>query len=769
MVSQRNQNKKVENNFFRLLKSNFDSSRGAVIITTMFFIIIVVVCFLGQSPAGPQILPEQIAPMRIVSELSFSYPSQWLTNSKKKRITKQVPPAYKVELKFFDNFKEQILKEINRIEIREPSESSTKSDNAVEEDLDPQFSVNPDVNDAKLSFEKSDLQYVFRTVEPQKRREIFEEGLLIVERIVQQGILSENLPKTYAPLEGARTQAESYRYLRLNISVLEVSPLTWQALFRIMRNALEPNIQYDEESHQIAIEKALERVDPVIININRGQTLIEPDQIVTKSQHESWQAYRKALKRTDSSRIWGIDLLLLGRIIISFSIFVIIWILLKIIDPKLYSDHRKLGLTGATVVINLVVVRLILLLGETQFFGDHSALVALLPYMIPTSLAPILITFMIGDRIGILTAIIVSSLVSLMIGNSIIVLFCSFTASILGIYFAKEIKLRSAITKATFISGATLAFCASIIGIFQGYLPSTVIQQAGTAIILGLLTGVLVVGLIPILEKAFGIVTDVSLLELSDFNHPLLRKMQLEAPGTYHHTLIVANLSESVANEIGANPMICRSSSLFHDIGKLVKPEYFVENQSPSFNPHSDQKPSMSSLIIKAHVKEGVELAQKYKLPKIIIDVIKQHHGTSLIRYFFDKAKEKKENLSEQNSLSYVDQPEIDEVDEMNYRYDGPKPNFRESAIICLVDSCEAASRSLKKSNQASVESIVQQIFNDKIKDGQLDHCPLTFLELEKMKKHIVYSLLNMLHSRMKYSNDATESKKAVKRRKKTD
>lgn len=768
MASQRNQASNDKDDLIRLLKHNFDSSKGAVFIATIFFVIIVVVCFLGQSPAGPQILPEQIAPVRVVSELSFSYTSQYLTNDKRKRITKQIPPAYKIKLIFFNKFKNEILNEIEKIILKTSEHKSSTLNHSIKTDLDAKDLIKTIPGNSKLSFEKSDLQYVFKTVDPKKVQQIFEESLLLAEQIVRKGILGGNLPKGYSPLPGARTQAESYRSLRLNISVLEVPTLTWQALFRIMKNALEPNIRYDEEAHEIAIEEMLEKVDPVIVKINRGQTLIEPDQIVTKEQHESWQAYRRALKRTDSSRIWGVDLLFLARILISLSIFTIISILLKILDPRLYSDDRKISLTGATVVINLVIARLVLLLGETQFFGDHPALVALLPYMIPTSLAPILITFMISDRMGVLTAIIVSSLVTLMMGNSMAVFFCSFTASILGVYFAKEIKLRSAITKATFISGVSLGFCASIIGVFQGYAISTIIQQAGTALILGLLTGVLVVGLIPILEKTFGIVTDISLLELSDFNHPLLRKMQLEAPGTYHHTLMVANLSESVANEIGANPMICRACSLFHDIGKLVKPAYFIENQSPNYNPHKNQKPSMSSLIIKAHIKEGVDLAQQYRLPKIIIDVIKQHHGTSLIRYFYDKARQQKERFLKQPSLSFIEKSDTDEVDEMNYRYDGPKPNFRESAIISLVDSCEAASRSLKKSNQPSVESMVQQIFYDRVKDGQLDHCPLTFLELEKMKKHIVYSLLNMLHTRTKYSNKPVVSKKLTKQIKDT-
>ena len=230
--------------------------------------------------------------------------------------------------------------------------------------------------------------------------------------------------------------------------------------------------------------------------------------------------------------------------------------------------------------------------------------------------------------------------------------------------------------------------------------------------------------------------------------------MQIEAPGTYHHSLMVANLAENAAAKIGASPLLCRVCCLFHDIGKLVKPEYFAENQRGGLNPHDAKNPSMSALVIKAHVKEGVELAKSYKLPRVIEDVIRQHHGTTLIQYFFHQANEQlrtdKETQSSQRETN-------SEVDQSTYRYDGPRPAFKESAIIFFADGVEAASRSLRKVTQSNIEDLIDKIFRDKIEDGQLNDCPLTFQELNKIRESFVYTLLNMLHSRIEYPKDSSK------------
>jgi putative nucleotidyltransferase with HDIG domain len=232
----------------------------------------------------------------------------------------------------------------------------------------------------------------------------------------------------------------------------------------------------------------------------------------------------------------------------------------------------------------------------------------------------------------------------------------------------------------------------------------------------------------------FRITTDFTLLELTDFNHPLLRRMQLEAPGTYHHSLMVATLAEKAAADIGANPWLCRTAALFHDVGKLIKPEYFVENQRSGCNPHIDTHPNISALVIKSHIKEGVALAQEAGLPRAITDMICQHHGTTLIQYFYTKA-------IEQNHAT----------DESLYRYDGPKPQSRESAILFLADAIEATSRTLSKVTPQTIHELVHSIFEDRLADQQLDETPLTLADLSKLKKSFILSLHTMLHARVAY------------------
>jgi hypothetical protein len=257
----------------------------------------------------------------------------------------------------------------------------------------------------------------------------------------------------------------------------------------------------------------------------------------------------------------------------------------------------------------------------------------------------------------------------------------------------------------------------------------------------------------------------------------MLRLMQMEAPGTYHHSLVVAQLSENAANAIGANPLIARVCALFHDIGKTKKPEYFTENQRDRLNPHDENNPSLSALIIKAHVKDGVDLAVKHKLPRMVLDVIQQHHGTTLIRYFFQRALNEKRQAAHSQTATPIPRsndareiapssaPGLEPVKpcESTYRYDGPRPQFKESAIIHLADAVEAASRSLRKVTPQHLGELIDQVFHDRIEDGQLEEAPVTFEDLSKIKSSFTFTLLNMLHSRVGYAPAEEQQPKDAK------
>ncbi|HDO21870.1 MAG TPA: HDIG domain-containing protein, partial [Nitrospirae bacterium] len=240
---------------------------------------------------------------------------------------------------------------------------------------------------------------------------------------------------------------------------------------------------------------------------------------------------------------------------------------------------------------------------------------------------------------------------------------------------------------------------------------------------------------LPVLEYIFKITTDISLLELLDLNQPLMKNLMITAPGTYHHSIIVGNLVEASAEAVGVNPLLARVSAYYHDIGKIKMPEYFVENQAGSVSKHDKLSPHMSSMILISHVKEGTELGKQYNLPQIINDIIEQHHGTNLITYFYQKAKnDMGENPSEEE-----------------YRYPGPKPQSRVAALVMLADAVEAASRVLKDPTPSRIEALVDKIINHVFIDGQLDDCELTLKDLSLIKKHFIYILTGIFHRRIDY------------------
>jgi putative nucleotidyltransferase with HDIG domain len=278
-----------------------------------------------------------------------------------------------------------------------------------------------------------------------------------------------------------------------------------------------------------------------------------------------------------------------------------------------------------------------------------------------------------------------------------------------------------------------------ILEIFLGF--QNGLRDVAITSIWAFLSGPIAVGvvtfLLPHLENIFGVTTDVRLLELSNQNLPLLRRLSLEAPGTYQHSLAVANLAEAGAEAVGANGLLLRVCSYYHDLGKLVKPAYFVENQRGP-NPHDNLAPSMSALVIQSHVKEGLKLARHEKLPLAIRQAVATHHGTKLIRYFYDKAK------------SEVGR-DVGEVRESNYRYSGPKPHTKELGILLLADAAEAAGRTLENPSPNKIQSMIGRIFADALKDGQLDDSELTFAELDKVAQAFMWVLTNMYHHRIEY------------------
>jgi putative nucleotidyltransferase with HDIG domain len=303
-----------------------------------------------------------------------------------------------------------------------------------------------------------------------------------------------------------------------------------------------------------------------------------------------------------------------------------------------------------------------------------------------------------------------------------------------AILLVNKAHKRTTVIRAGFVAG--LVQLASLIMLEYFWINRP--ERYAMLMLSSLISGIIVLGVLPVFEYLMQTVTNISLLELADSRQPILQRMILEAPGTYHHSLIVGNLSDTACNAIGANGLLARIGSYYHDIGKLQKPEYFIENQQIKNNLHDALSPTMSKMIIMNHIKEGLELAKKYSLSPVLWDFIQRHHGNSLVYYFYRRALEGRE--------------EDEEVTEEGFRYPGPKPNTKETAVVLLADSVEAATRALKEPTPAKIEETVHKIVNNKFIDGQLDECDLTLKDLEKISTVFTKILSGIYHSRVNYS-----------------
>ena len=772
---------------------------------TLFTSLLILISFVGQPlPIGsstPTLLPKQIAGVRVIAEIPFTYQSDLHTQRLIEQQRKRVPPVYYLDLEPFLQFKENLAALEQALKKLETTLAATNEDEraaAIEnfvQTLPDQIPVPPpSLGTFRLDKEDVTVLLTHSNTTPQNRWSwdaVFKEGIHILRDLYHEGILDNVHLKTLSSGDSqakglplfqvhrksshfketrVKSEEEALRILRIHLAALQTPPSLTSTIFHILKTGIGPNLVYDPEKTEANIQEAIQNIEPVWVDIVQGQTLIEPDVRVTPEMYERFSAYRHQLREAQKSGPKGIGVdytYLLKRSLLALLLLLSIIAYLSIapyprplVGTLLQSDSsptsseasfsgtplelRQLLLAALIVLLNLGLIRLLLELGHSawrqNYLDPDSLWLSGLPYALPIAFAPILLTIMLSPVAGVLGAVVISTLTALMQNNvpDLSGLLATLLASFIGISLCRDTRFRVRVVRAAAVSGFVFALCALPLGLLSALPMKIIAQQMLAALSTGLITGIVVIGLLPLLENLFKQTTDITLLELTDYNHPLLRRMQVEAPGTYHHSLLVANLAERAAVEIQANPLACRACALFHDIGKLNKPKYFIENQSDQKNPHNRCTPSGSARILKNHVKEGVAMAVQYRLPQIVIDVIQQHHGTSLIQYFYEKAKK---TPSETKAR----------IDEAAYRYKGPKPRFKESTIIFFADAVEAASRTLKKISPQSVEDLISQLFQERMDDHQLAECPLTLEEIHKIQKSFAFTLLKMRHARIEY------------------
>lgn len=744
---------------------------------------IVLISFVGVSTVNLPVLPNQSASVRIVASVPFSYVSEEKTSRVREQIRDRVPPVFRLEfepLRQFELNMGELLTDLAAYEKTYPPGSpSTPESRTAFATLVSNFN---EKGPYRASVE--DVAALLRLPDPAQRFALVENALVVLREIYAQGV-HDNGTLSNAPGSGQLTvfqiagvgedvtsQAvesleDALTLLRINLAAEGIGRETTLALFRLFRNGVTPNLIYDQAATRLQQEEALANLQPVTVEVQRGDTIIEPGTRVTPEQYEMLVAQRQFLLESGDTA-FDEGLQLFGRTLLVLAMVMASVFYIRLEDRETFLSNSRLGLLALVVILNLTAVRTTYALGGLPYFITNSSAAAILPYLAPTALAPLVVAILIDAGSAVFMALLISIFTGVIYGNRLDLLVITFLASMIAIFSVQHTRQRSTIVRATTLGGVSVAVFALLIGIVDQLPALTVLKQMGSGLVTGVLTGVVVIGILPLLESLFKRTTDITLLELSDYNHPLLRRLQMEAPGTYHHSLVVAQLAENAANAIGASALRARVCALYHDIGKTVKPEYFTENQREGVNPHDFNNPSLSALIIKSHVKEGVDLAIQHRLPRVVINVIRQHHGTTLIRYFFHRALHRERPKERGASTApfplpaaaHAKEPILPGLDpvpvsETTYRYDGPRPQFKESAIILLADSCEAASRSLAKFSPQNLEELIDNIVRSYIEDGQLDESPLTFAEVTKIKSSFNFTLLNMLHSRVAYPGQA--------------
>ena len=493
---------------------------------------------------------------------------------------------------------------------------------------------------------------------------------------------------------------------------------SFQSLFF---NLVKPNVVYDSNLSQKALDDQLSKISLTRGTIDEGKLIIAKGEVVESENYKILES----LKSEFESELWASNnyyFILSGYTVLVALVLMMLFLFLKKYRPEIFENGTKVTFIFINILLMVFITTLVVKYNEAYVF------------VVPLCILPLILKTFFDARLGLFVHVLTVLILGFVVPNSFEYIFIQIIAGIVTILTVSELYKRANL----FISVGqiTLIYMVGYLAfhiIHEGNLDNIVWLTLGLFLLNGMIT-LFVQPLIYVYEKIFGLVSDVSLLELSDTNSRLLKELSNKAPGTFNHSLQVANLAEAAANEIGANAMLVRVGALYHDIGKLGNPNYFTENQITNVNPHDDLMPIDSSKIIINHVIEGIEIARKNKLPDRVIDFIRSHHGTTLVFYFFKKQQESGE-----------------EFDEVDFRYPGPIPFSKETAILMMADSVEAASKSLKNPTFMIIDEFVDKIIGGQMSANQFLNANITFREIETIKKIFKQKLTNIYHLRVEY------------------
>jgi len=558
-------------------------------------------------------------------------------------------------------------------------------------------------------------------------------GILLIDAETKQVIAAGDFSR-YVDLTEARSQLA-------DMKIGGGNPRDLQVVEELLSRAIRPNLVLDREATDAKKRETRDAVRPVLYQIKRGEMVVRVGERITPEQAlklESIFAARSGINRL----FMGIGILGLTLVLFYFPYR----FALKNIR-KFHPSNKDLVFLALLTLCNFLILKTALVISSAMGSPFPSVDTANYYYIFPFAAAAMLVRIIINSEVALVYCAICAPLLGIMFNNSLQVVIYALLGGVVGAHGVRQCKDRSTIMTAGMkVSVVNFALALS----FQIFNDSLYTMQTVYCVLFaaagGIVNAIFLTGTIPLIENLFYYTTDIRLLEKANFDSPVLRELMVNAPGTYHHSVLVGNLVEAAAEAINANPLLARVAAYYHDIGKSSKPFYFIENVGQMDNRHDRLAPSMSALILISHVKEGVELAREHRLGQPIVDIIRQSHGTGLITYFYQKAK----NLAAQEGKT---------VDEQEFRYPGPKPQTREAGLVLLADHVEAASRTLADPTPSRIQGMVQKIINNIFIDGQLDECELTLKNLHEIAKSFNRILVGIYHQRIDYPEPAYKEK----------
>ena len=500
---------------------------------------------------------------------------------------------------------------------------------------------------------------------------------------------------------------------------------------------IKANLIFDRDLTEQSLENARNSISLTKDMVYENERIVDANERIDDEIYQ--KLYSLDMARMEQSRgqgSWQSRLAFLGKMMLLTSIILIAGLYLFSFRKKIYHDNKKLLMIVVIILLELILAAIIS--GPLNWRG----------YVIPTTIASMLLAILIDSGIGFVGTVVIALILGGLQGGGYDITLVTVVSGMVSIFAVHRIRTRNQVFKAiVYIAIAYYWIILSLSGLrFDSLIDASrtfVIYMLPNAVLSPFIT-FMVLG---IFEKLFDITTDVTLLELSDLNHPLLKRLSLEAPGTFHHSMVVGNLTESAAKVIDANSLLARVGSYYHDIGKMEKPEYFVENQMDADNRHEALSPNMSALILASHVKNGIDMAKRYGIPKLIRDFIPEHHGTSTMRYFYKKA---------------LDSASDKEVNEADFKYPGPKPQSKETGITMLADAVEAATRSLTNPTPSKLRAFVEELVDERFREGQLDECDLTLRDLKNIIDAFMPVLYGVFQHRIEYPDQEKKKPKTI-------